>query len=54
MAKGNGGGKMTAAAASRIQSATAKAGGGKVDSGSFASRAQSAAATNAAAGTASK
>jgi len=33
---------MTAAAASRIQSATAKANGGSTPKGSFASRAQSA------------
>ena len=52
-AKGGGGGKggrgkgtaMTAAAASRIQSAAAKAGG--VEKGSFAARTQSAAARNA-------
>lgn len=36
--------KMTAAAASRIQSATAKSNGGKVSKGSFAARATSAAA----------
>lgn len=48
MAKGKGGGgKMTAVAAARIQGATAKANGGKVASGSFAARAQSAAAANA-------
>lgn len=39
-------GKMGAKAASRIQSSTAKSGGGKVSKGSFASRAQSAAARN--------
>ena len=48
MAKGrSGGGKgrgMTQKAASRIQGSTAKSGGGKVAKGSFASRAQSAAA----------
>lgn len=37
---------MTSAAAARIQSATAKAGGGRVAKGSFAARAQSAAARN--------
>jgi len=37
---------MTLKAAARIQSATAKANGGKVSKGSFASRAQSAAAKN--------
>nr|WP_245552737.1 hypothetical protein [Actinobacillus capsulatus] len=37
---------MTSSAASRIQSATAKANGGKVPSGSFATRAQSSAARN--------
>ena len=36
--------KMTTKAASRIQSASAKSGSGKVTKGSFASRAQSAAA----------
>ena len=41
---------MTSDAASRIQSAGAKAGNGGVSKGSFASRAQSAAATNAAGG----
>jgi len=35
---------MTAKAAARIQSATAKANGGKVSKGSFSSRAQSASA----------
>jgi len=35
--------KMTTKAASRIQSASAKSGNGKVTKGSFASRAQSAA-----------
>lgn len=40
MSKGS---KMSSVAASRIQSATAKANGGSVPSGSFASRAQSAA-----------
>jgi len=38
--------KMTSAAAARIQSATAKSNGGTVTSGSFASRAQSAATKN--------
>lgn len=38
MAKGNN--TMTQKAASRIQAATAKANGGKVPSGSFATRAQ--------------
>jgi hypothetical protein len=37
---------MTAQAAARIQSATAKANGGQVPAGSFASRAQSSSATN--------
>lgn len=37
---------MTQAAASRIQSSTAKAHGGSVPAGSFAARAQSAAANN--------
>lgn len=37
---------MSKAAASRIQSATAKANGGAVPTGSFAARAQSAAAGN--------
>ncbi len=37
---------MTAAAAARIQGAAAKANGGKVASGSFAARAQAAAAHN--------
>ena len=37
---------MSKAAASRIQSATAKANGGAVSKGSFAARAQSAAANN--------
>lgn len=46
-----GGRAMTQAAASRIQSATAKAGGGQVSSGSFTARAQAAAAHNAATGT---
>lgn len=50
MTKGSSGGTgktpMTPAAAARIQSATAKANGGKVASGSFAAKAQSAAATN--------
>lgn len=42
MAKGRNqsGGRMTSKAASRIQSAAAKSGGGKVAKGSFASRAQ--------------
>lgn len=39
---------MTPVAAARIQSAQAKASGGAVAKGSFASRAQSAAATNSA------
>jgi len=39
---------MTQTAASRIQSATARANSGKVASGSFAARTQSAAALNAA------
>ena len=46
MAKGRSGGgkgRMTQKASSRIQSSTAKSGGGKVGKGSFASRAQSAA-----------
>lgn len=38
---------MTAAAASRIQSATARSTGGQVQSGSFAARAQSTAARSA-------
>lgn len=37
---------MTQIAAARIQSATAKANGGQVPSGSFAARAQSASARN--------
>lgn len=37
---------MTSQAAARIQSSTAKANGGQVPAGSFAARAQSAAATN--------
>lgn len=37
---------MTTKAAARIQSSTAKANGGKVSKGSFASRAQSSAAKN--------
>lgn len=37
---------MTAPAAARIQSATAKANGGQVPAGSFASRAQRGAGTN--------
>ena len=37
---------MTTQAAARIQSSTAKGGGGQVKAGSFAARAQSAAATN--------
>lgn len=46
MAKGRSGGRngMTAKAASRIQSAAAKSGGGKVAKGSFAARAQRSAA----------
>lgn len=42
---------MTQAAASRIQSATAKANGGQVPANSFASRAQSSAARNSNGGT---
>lgn len=38
--------KMTSTAATRIQSSTAKASGGKVSKGSFAARAQGAAAKN--------
>jgi len=45
-----GGTPMTMARAAAIQSATAQANGGKVASGSFAARAQSAAAHNAASG----
>jgi hypothetical protein len=45
-----GGRPMTPAAASRIQSATARASGGQVRSGSFAGRAQAAAAHNASGG----
>ncbi len=41
---------MTSPAAARIQSATAKANGGKVAAGGFAPRAQSAAATNSSTG----
>lgn len=40
---------MTPAAASRIQSATARSNGGQVNSGSFAARAQAAAVHNTAA-----
>jgi len=43
MSKGS---KMTPAAASRIQSSTAKAAGGAVSKGSFASRAQAAGSKN--------
>ncbi|NNU80398.1 hypothetical protein HMH01_08080 [Halovulum dunhuangense] len=43
MAKGKGSTSMTKVAAARIQSATAKANGGKVSKGSFAARAQAAA-----------
>ena len=46
MSKGKSSTPMTPAAASRIQSATAKSNGGQVSSNSFASRAQSAAAKN--------
>ena len=48
MGKGRASGKsgMTAKAASRIQSASAKSGGGKVAKSSFAARAQRAAAKN--------
>lgn len=42
-----GGRSMTQAAASRIQSATARSSGGQVSNGSFAARAQAAAAHNA-------
>lgn len=45
---------MTGQAASRIQSQTAKSGGGQVPAGSFAARAQRAAALNQAAGKVSK
>ena len=41
---GDGGKAMSQAAASRIQSATARSSGGQVTSGSFAARAQAAAA----------
>ncbi len=44
--RGSGKGKTSGKAASRIQSATAKAGGGKVAKGSFAARAQRAASKN--------
>ena len=44
MPKGKG--SMSSKAASRIQSSTAKSGGGKVSKGSFAARAQRAAAKN--------
>ena len=44
--KGSGGTPMTTTAAGRIQSATAKAGGGGVAKGSVAARAQAAAARN--------
>ena len=40
----NSGGRMTQAAASRIQSAASRGNGGKTPAGSFASRAQSSAA----------
>ncbi len=46
MAKGKNKTPMTPKAASRIQSSEAKANGGKVKSGGFASRAQSKAAQN--------
>ena len=48
MAKSGKGGssKMSSKAAARIQSASAKASGGKVSKGSFAARSQSAAAKN--------
>ncbi|HPV23004.1 MAG TPA: hypothetical protein PLJ65_02415 [Casimicrobium sp.] len=49
-ANSRGGAPMTMARAAAIQSATARANGGKVTSGSFAARAQSAAAHNAASG----
>jgi hypothetical protein len=45
---------MTASAASRIQSQAAKIGGGQVAAGTFAARAQRAAALNNAAGKTSK
>ena len=45
-AKGAGKTQMTGNAAARIQSSTAKANAGKVSSGTFAARAQTAAATN--------
>lgn len=45
---------MTGQAASRIQSQTAKSGGSQVPAGSFAARAQRAAALNQAAGKVSK
>lgn len=45
---------MTIPAASRIQSQTAKSGGGQVQAGSFAARAQRAATLNPAAGKVSK
>ena len=44
MTKGKGVTPMSKAAAARIQAATAKANGGKTPSGSFATRAQAAAA----------
>ncbi len=51
MGKGHSGSRgstpMTSAAAARIQSATARSSGGQVAKGSFAARAQSAAAQNA-------
>ncbi|QQP89075.1 hypothetical protein IGS68_24235 [Skermanella sp. TT6] len=45
---------MTSGAASRIQGATAKSGGGGVAKGSFAARAQSAAAKNSGSGNSGK
>jgi len=45
---------MTQAAASRIQSATARANGGQVSSGGFAARAQSAVAHNTSSSAAAK
>lgn len=44
--KGKGGAPMTPEAAARIQGASAKSGDGKVSKGSFAARAQKAAAKN--------
>ncbi len=47
MSKGKSNSNMSTVAASRIQSSAAKSNGGKVLSGSFAARAQTAAAINA-------